>query len=64
MEELPPRVLPPPPAPRAQSLQESCRRTGLDQSGRRCADCRLRHLCCDETRWVVRRRACEPPLLH
>jgi hypothetical protein len=47
-------------APPAQSLQAACHQAGLDEGGARCARCRLRKLCRDETRWVVSRSARGP----
>jgi len=38
---------------RPRSLGEACRETGLDDEGERCPACPLRHLCENETRWLV-----------
>jgi hypothetical protein len=38
----------------ALSLRLACRKTGYDDSGRRCPGCPLRELCDSEERWIVR----------
>ena len=38
----------------ALSLRQACRKTGYDDSGRRCSGCPLRELCESEERWLVR----------
>jgi hypothetical protein len=38
----------------ALSLQQACRKTGYDNSGKRCPGCPLRELCESEERWLVR----------
>ncbi len=37
----------------ARTLREACCEAGLDRNGRRCADCPVRDLCADESRWVI-----------
>jgi len=38
----------------ALSLRQACRRTGYDNSSRRCPGCPLKELCESEERWLVR----------
>jgi hypothetical protein len=38
----------------ALSLRQACRKTGYDDSGRRCPGCPLLELCESEERWLVR----------
>lgn len=35
------------------SMGEACRDKGLDDDGERCPVCQLRHLCKNESRWLV-----------
>jgi hypothetical protein len=34
-------------------MGEACRDKGLDDDGERCPVCQLRHLCKNESRWLV-----------
>jgi hypothetical protein len=36
------------------SLRQACAKAGLDRGGERCPECRLKHLCQSELRWLVK----------
>jgi len=38
---------------RPRTLGEACRALGLDNDGERCAECPLKQLCENETRWLI-----------